>query len=203
MDSDYAAFLKLMREADERTPIRLLGYCLMPNHFHLVVWPPFDGDLSDYMMWLMTAHVRRYHQHYKTSGHIWQGRYKAFPIQEDKHLLTALRYVERNPVRANLVASAPEYRWSSIAPRDAEQPLLAAGPVRRRRKWLDFVNEPQTDAEVVKLRECVQRSRPFGNETWMTDTAAQLGLEASLRPRGRPSKKNLAEPSTHPRRQPK
>src|SRR5437879_789707 len=98
----------------------LLAFCLMPNHFHLALWPRRDGDLSDYMMWLLTAHVRRYHQHYHSSGHVWQGRFRAFPIEEDDHLLTVLRYLERNPLRAGLAASAPGWLWSSAALRAAE-----------------------------------------------------------------------------------
>ena len=93
-DGDYAAFLKLMDQANERTPMRLLSYCLMPNHFHLVLWPKLDGDLSKWMQWLTTSHVRRYHRHYNSSGHVWQGRFKSFPIQSDAHLLTVMRYVE-------------------------------------------------------------------------------------------------------------
>ena len=89
-DADYAAFLKLLVQASERLPMRLLGYCLMPNHFHLVVWPFHDGDLSRWMQWLLTSHVRRYHRHYDSSGHVWQGRFKAFPIQQDDHFLKAL-----------------------------------------------------------------------------------------------------------------
>src|ERR1700694_260631 len=112
-NGDYAAFLKLLGQAAERTPVRLVAYCLMPNHFHLALWPRGDGDLSDYMMWLLTAHVRRYHQHYHSNGHVWQGRFKAFPIQEDDHLLTVLRYIERNPVRVGLVQLAQQWRWSS------------------------------------------------------------------------------------------
>jgi putative transposase len=80
-NGDFAAFVKLLREAGERTPVRLLAYCVMPNHFHLALWPRQDDDLSDYMMWLLTAHVRRYHQHSHSSGHIGQGRFRAFPIQ--------------------------------------------------------------------------------------------------------------------------
>ena len=194
-DGDYAAFVKLLKEADERTPIRLLAYCLMPNHFHLVVWPPHDGDLSDYMKWLMNAHVRRYQRHYRSSGHIWQGRFKAFPIEQDEHLLIVLRYVERNALRANLVERAQDWGWSSLYGGDGEGPMLDAGPVRRGRQWLDYVNEPQTEAEVKRLRESVQRGRPFGQEAWLTKTAAELGLEASLRPRGRPRKKSEAGPT--------
>jgi putative transposase len=78
----------------------------MPNHFHLVLRPYADGDLSHWMRWLMTTHVRRYLRHYQHSGHIWQGRFKAFPIQEDEHLATVVRYVERNALRANMVARA-------------------------------------------------------------------------------------------------
>jgi putative transposase len=187
-DGDYIAFIKLLKEAHEQTPMRLLAYCLMPNHFHLVLWPHHDGDLSNYMGWLMTAHVRHYHQHYHSSGHIWQGRFRDFPIQEDDHLLTVLRYVERNPLRANLVRSAADWRWSSIGPVWEGAPLLDLGPVRRPSDWLGFVNEPQTEKEVERMRECTRRRRPFGAVPWQKQTAARLGLEASLRPRGRPPK---------------
>ena len=191
-DDDYAAFLKLLREASERVPMRLLAYCLMPNHFHLVVWTLQDGDLGRWMQWLLTSHVRRYHRHYHSSGHVWQGRFKAFPIEEDGHLLTVMRYVERNPVRAKTipVRKAQRWPWSSIGekPKDVERPELDAGPVVRGRDWLRWVNEPQTEAELEALRKCVRRGRPFGSASWQRRTARRLGLESSLRPRGRPRK---------------
>src|SRR5438876_4724546 len=105
-EGDYRAFLEAIGEANVRLPIRLLAYCLMPNHFHLVLWPHGDGDLGRWMHWLLTTHVRRYLRHYQHSGHVWQGRFKAFPIQDDNHLVTVLRYVERNPLRASLVDRA-------------------------------------------------------------------------------------------------
>jgi putative transposase len=187
-DGDFAAFVQLLRQAGERTDVRLVGYCLMPNHFHLALWPRGDGDLSDYMRWLLTAHVRRYHQHYHSSGHVWQGRCRAFPIAEDEHLLTVLRYLERNPVRAGLVERAQDWRWSSAAPVVAGSPALDVGPVPRPAGWLDSVNAPQTEAEVERLRECLRRGRPFGAAGWTVETAQRLGQEASLRPRGRPRK---------------
>src|SRR5262245_15978960 len=127
-DADYRAFVELLRRAGDRTPVRLLAWCLMPNHFHLVVWPRSDGDLSDYMMWLLTAHVRRHRARHGGSGHVWQGRFKAFPIQEDEHLLTVLRYVERNPIRANLVRRAQDWVWSSAAYALGGGPPLEPGP---------------------------------------------------------------------------
>ena len=132
-DGDFDAFVDLLAEAKLRNPIRILAYCVLPNHFHLALWPLGDGDLGRWMHWLLTAHVRRYQRHYHSTGHVWQGRFKAFPIQEDEHLLVVLRYIERNPLRAGLVARAEDWSWSSlgaIACRRAE-PLLNSGPIPR------------------------------------------------------------------------
>jgi putative transposase len=191
--ADFAAFGQLLRQAGERLDVRLLAYCLLPNHFHLLLWPRADGDLSAYMMWLTTAHVGRYHRHYHSSGHVWQGRFRSFPIQEDDHLLTVHRYIERNAVRAGLVARAQDWLWSSAAPHREGMPVLAQGPVEYALDWLRYVNEPQTEAEVEALRECIRRRRPYGDETWTQQTARRMGLEASLRPRGRPRKQAARE----------
>jgi putative transposase len=185
-DGDFAAFCNLLREAPDHTPMRLLAYCALPNHLHLALWPRGDGDLSTYMGWLLTAHVRRYHRHYHSSGHVWQGRFRAFPIQEDEHLLTVLRYIERNPVRAGLVRKAQDWPWSSAAAARAGAPPLDPGPVPRPPGWPEHVNQPQTEAELEALRECIRRRRPFGESAWAQQTAERLGLQASLRPRGRP-----------------
>ncbi len=191
-DDDYAAFLKLIAEASDRIEMRLLSYCLMPNHFHLVLLPFHDGDLSNWMQWLSTAHVRRYHRHYNSSGHVWQGRFKSFPIQEDSHLLTVMRYVERNPVRAKTipVRKAQNWPWSSVGtpPKDTTVPVLDPGPVKRKRNWLEWVNKPVSEAEKEALQLCIDRGQPFGKEQWKTKTAKRLGIESSLRPRGRPRK---------------
>ena len=191
-DEDYAAFLQLLIEASQRVPMRLLAYCLMPNHFHLVVWPHSDGDLSRWMQWLLTSHVRRYHRHDQSSGHVWQGRFKAFPIQQDDHLLMVMRYVERNPVRAKSipVRKAQRWPWSSTGtpPKTVEKPLLDAGPVRRGQNWFEWVNQPLTETELKALPESIARERPYGSERWKQQAAQKLGLESSMRPRGRPRK---------------
>lgn len=191
-DGDYAAFLKLMKEASERIPMRLLSFCLMPNHFHLVLWPELDGDLSKWMQWLTTSHVRRYHRHYDSSGHVWQGRFKSFPIQSDDHLLTVMRYVERNPVRAKTipVRKAQNWPWSSVGqpPKDTVVPGFDPGPVKRRRNWLDWVNRPLNEQERKAMEVCISRGQPFGEDDWKSKTAKKLGIESSIRPRGRPRK---------------
>ena len=193
-DGDYQAAVNLIQAASERLPMRVLAYCLMPNHFHLLLWPRNDGDLSRWMQWFTTAHVRRYHAHYGTSGHVWQGRFKAFPIQKDGHLLTVLRYVERNPLRADLVDRAEDWPWSSLrwwyqSNRAAAPSCLHPGPVDRPRRWVAEVNRPMAEAEMDALRRCVNRGAPWGRPAWQLRTAARLGLEHALRPRGRPPKK--------------
>ncbi len=137
---------------------------------------------------LLPSRFRRYHQHYHSSGHVWQGRFRAFPIQDDPHLLTVLRYIERNPVRACLVNRAEHWPWSSASRASAAAPTVDPGPVPRPGNWLEHVNEPQTQAELERLRESLCRGRPFGELVWMEQTAQRLGLQASLRPRGRPRK---------------
>jgi putative transposase len=150
-----------------------------------------DGDLSRWMHWVQNTHVRRYHKHYHTSGHLWQGRFRDFPIQEDEHLLVVLRYVERNAVRANLVARAELWPWCSarLWEEEAQRPsYLEAGPVPRPAGWLEWVNQPLTEAELEALRRCVNRGTPYGGPAWAQRTAKRLHLESTLRPRGRPRK---------------
>ena len=189
-NDDYKAFINLFKGACERIAMRVLGHCLMPNHFHLVLWSYSNGDLGKWMQWLLTAHVRRYHQHYKTSGHVWQGRFKAFPIERDDHLLTVLRYIERNPLRAGLVEHAEDWPWSSLSRSrlKMDPDWLCPLPVSRPPNWISWVNQPQTEAELEQLRRSVNRGAPYGSADWVQRIATQLGLEASVRPRGRPKK---------------
>ena len=105
--------------------------------------------------------------------------------------MTVLRYTERNALRANLVERAEDWLWSSVTKPRSDLPELHAGPVRRLKPWRKFVNEPQTELEVKRLRESIQRGRPFGEAPWMVRTASELGIESSLRPRGRPRKNGM------------
>ena len=122
---DYDAFAESMIDASARLPVDLLGYCLMPDHFHLVIRPRADGDLGRWVQWVLTAHSRRYHREYHTSGHVWQGRFKAFPIQEGAPLRTVARYMESNAVRARLVTRAEDWMWSSLPGRLARSVAVA------------------------------------------------------------------------------
>jgi putative transposase len=189
---DYAAFERVLAEAHERVPLRILAHCLMPNHWHFVVLPEREGELSGFMQWLTHTHTQRWHAHYRTSGtgHLYQGRFKSFPVKRDLHLLLVLRYVERNALRANLVSRAEDWVWGSLWRRENQRGLgiLSDWPVARPEDWLDFVNEAQSPAELEALRGSVSRGSPFGDDEWRAAVTKELSLEWTLRPRGRPAK---------------
>ena len=189
-DQDYGAFINLMKGARTRFSVKIFAYCVMPNHFHIVLMPARAEELSRWMQWLMTSHVRRYHRHYGTSGHIWQGRFKSFVIQEDAHLLMVLRYVEGNPVRAGLVKSAKDWVWSSHREviGEVQRMLIDESPIHLPENWEKYVDEPLTEKELERLRQSVNRQSPYGQTEWQIKITQELGLESTLRPRGRPKK---------------
>lgn len=189
-EDDYASFERLIEESVERFGIRILGYCLMPNHFHFIVWPENDEDVPRWMQWLMTSHVARHRKKYDTVGHIWQGRYKAFPIQGDEHLLRVMRYVERNALSSRLVKKAEEWKWSSLYwyKRKPESPILHPLPLRRWRSWINKVNSPLTEKESSRIKDALQQEKPFGDDSWVHRTIRRFNLEYSARPIGRPPK---------------
>ena len=201
--ADFAAFEQLLAEVHERIPLRILGYVLMSNHWHFVVWPKRgQGEqVTEFFRSLTMTHSQRFHAHHGTAGmgHVYQGRFKSFPIAADEHLATVLRYVERNPVRAKLVPAAEQWRWGSLCRRTQgtpdERKLLTDSPVPLGKLWTEHVNRAQTEEELIALRQSVTRGRPFGSDAWTLKVSRQLGLEYTLRPRGRPKQPPAAEAS--------
>lgn len=190
---DYDAFLRILSQVKEAVPVRVLGLCLMPNHWHLLLRPAKDGDLSRFMLRLATTHVRRSIAHrHDRGGHIYQGRFKSFPVQDDLHLLTVLRYVEANPLRTNLAKSPRGWAWSSyslrLKPAGQNPALLDALPVPLPDDWEQIVQQRWEKDELDAVRNSVRRGSPFGSEKWVRATAKKLGLDFTLRPRGRPPK---------------
>jgi len=195
-DADYIAFERVIQDAVEQVPdLAIIAYCLMPNHWHLVLRPRSDGDLSRFVGWVTLTHTQRWHAHRGTAGggHVYQGRFKSFLVDTERYLVAVCRYVERNPVRAGLALRAEDWRWSSawrLANGDpGDRVLLGAWPSetgRRPANWLARVNEPQSNREEEAIRESSTRGRPFGSQIWQDRVIAQFGLEASIRGRGRP-----------------
>ena len=205
--ADFAAFEHVIEEAFARVPLRILGYTLMGNHWHFVVWPRQrqDEQVTEFFRWLTLTHSQRWHAHHGTSGmgHVYQGRFKSFPIAADDHLSAVLRYIERNPLRAGLVERAEDWRWGSLYRRlrgtPEERALLAESPVPLGRKWCEHVNQPQTEAEELAIQRCIVRGQPFGGDTWQAKVARQLNLEHTFRARGRPRKAEQETATIKPR----
>jgi putative transposase len=199
-DSDRVAFLEALVKTKEHYPFRLIGYCLMTNHFHLLLRPEDGQTISRILQSLTVTHTSRYHKRHQTSGHVWQGRFKSPVIQDDLHLLVVLRYIEANPVRAKIVADPGEYRWSSFLCHGLgqEDPLISPFPeweelgrsaAERRKRWRSKVRARQSEAEVQSVRSSLQTGRPFGASEWTEQMAERLGIALVPRPRGRPPKK--------------
>jgi putative transposase len=198
-DADRLTFLESLARTQDRYPFRLFGYCLMTNHFHLLLRPEPGQSISRILQSLTIAHTWRYHKRRRTSGHVWQGRFKSPVIQDDSHLLVVLRYIEANPLRARMVADPADYRWSSFLHHGTGQddPLLSPFPeweelgrteAERRQRWRAKVRADQKESELVAVRQALRSGRPFGDSEWTERMAKRLNIDLNPRPRGRPRK---------------
>jgi putative transposase len=189
--ADYDAFLRLLWSAQRRTGIRIIAYCLMPNHWHILLWPETDKSVTRFMHWLTTTHASRWRQTHETVGRgaVYQSRFRCVPIQSGHHLFVVWRYVERNPLRARIVAEAHAWPWSSLSREhrcSGQRPELGPFPVALPPDWLHRVNRPQTAEEVAAVRGALAEGRPFGDPSWTEATLQTMGWRARGRPkRGR------------------
>ena len=193
-EEDYEAFERVLQQAFDRVPLPIYSYIVMPNHWHFVVRPKTKSQVTDFFRWLTHTHTMRWHAHYHTegTGHLCQGRFKTFPIDEDDHLLAVIRYVERNALRAGLCERAEDWRhgslWRTYQGDNEARRLLGRWPIARPRTWKAMVNRPQSDAEENSIRDCLRKGKPFGSPQFVTQSSVRLKLQHTLRPRGRPRK---------------
>jgi putative transposase len=167
----YQDFLALLEESLNCVALRIQAYCLMPNHWHVVLYPRADGDLSKFMQRITLTHTQRYHAQTRTAGygHLYQGRYKSLPVETGPHFLTLVRYVERNPKRAGLVKKAEDWPWSSVYARLSgnEKQLLSRWPVAEPKDYVAWLNQPKPKEEIENIRHALKPSRPYGSEPWV------------------------------------
>jgi putative transposase len=200
-DDDFRAFLESLAQTQSRYPFRLLGYCLMGNHFHLLVRPDSGQSISRILQSLTVAHTWRYHKRHGSSGHVWQGRFKSPLIQDDAHLLVVLRYIEANPLRTQKVTDLADYPWSSYLHHGLGEPdpllspipewdELGRTPGERRSRWRTKVHAAQPGRELAAVRQSAQTGRPFGELGWVERMARALDIPLVARPRGRPRKQS-------------
>jgi len=168
LPGDFQAFEVILQRAVQRSSIHLFAYCIMPNHWHLVVRPTQDGAIGPFMHWLTKTHAQKWlvYRERLGTGHLYQGRYRSFAVGDDRHFVTVCRYIERNPVNAGLVSKAEFWRWSSLwhrlHPRECPPDLLADWPFERPADWMEMVNQPITGRELAKLRMSIRHGSPFG-----------------------------------------
>ena len=194
-EAEYHHFESLLQEGVELTGMRILAYCIMPNHWHLVLHPKNDGDMGEFMRWVTTTHVRQRRSMTDTigHGHLYQGTYKSFPVEIDAHFLHLMRYVEQNPIRAKLVRKAEEWKWSSLWRREKgtakEKKLLAKLPVDLPKNYLSQVNTTLEQDTLESLRKSVNKGTPFGSDTWIDKLVTKFNVGNLLRNPGRPKSK--------------
>jgi putative transposase len=200
-EADYQAFEMLLAEALQRFGVAIFAYCLMPNHWHFVIAPADARTLSRCMHWLTTTHARRWSYAHGAGGDgaVYQGRFRAIPVAADAHFLWVCRYVERNACRASLVERPQDWKWSSLWQRrnNADATWLSAWPVPEPRDWIEYLESPQTEAELEAFRESVRRGRPFGDSEWRTRVLGEMGLltkKCAGRPRRKVSSKKDSRP---------
>ena len=194
-DEDYCLFEQLLLETKEITDMRILAYELMPNHWHLVLYPRNDGELGLFMHKLSNAHTRKVHARTNTngSGHLYQGRYKSFLVDSDNYLLAVIKYVERNAVRAKLVKYCEEWRcgssWLRIHGTDRQKKLLDELPIDLPDDYIKWINTADKPEDINVIRNSVNKSVPYGRDTWVEKMVSEHHLESTLRSPGRPKNK--------------
>ena len=191
---DYEAFERVLEEAIARVRLPIFSYILMPNHWHFVVRPKTDDQLSAFFRWLTHTHTMRWHAHYHTegTGHLYQGRFKTFPIERNDHLLNVLRYVEQNALRAELCERAEDWKFGSLwrhvnGGPDATK-ILAKWPIPRPSQWKAMVNRNQRKTEIESIQHCIKKGNPYGSDRFITQSVDRLQLDHTLQSRGRPKK---------------
>ncbi|MEK7070474.1 MAG: transposase [Patescibacteria group bacterium] len=193
-DSDYRHFESLLREAKELTNMRILAYCIMPNHWHLILYPRNDNNLSEFMRWLTTTHVRQVRA--KTNsigqGHLYQGAYKSFIVEAEKYLVQLIRYIEQNPLRAKMIKRAQDWEWSSLYVREKgntnQKKILDSLPVDLPVNYIKTINEMCNEDVLESIRYSVLKGKPFGSVKWTDDMIEMYKLGSTLRQPGRPKK---------------
>ena len=190
-NSDFDAFAAILREALKRTPVDIVSYQVMENHWHFVMICERIADLSKLMHWFEGKHANKWAgaHHARGRGYVYQGRFKAVPVQTNHSLVRVCRYVERNAMRKNLVSAAEDWTWGSLYARcNSCYPIpLCEWPIPQPSNWIELVNTPQSEKELAALRRHIRRDQPIGSRAWQAAVAPFVGM--TMAPIGRPRKK--------------
>lgn len=196
-EPDYLAYLKFLKEASERYQCAIHAYVLMTNHIHLLAVPQDNDGITRMMQYIGRHYVPYIHNAYGGSGSLWEGRYKASLIQDDRYLLTCMRYIELNPVRAKMVNTPTQYRWSSYHRNGRGKPdeILTAHPLYqslgktekgRQTAYKALFREVIDTESLTDIRNAWQTGTPLGNERFLKQVEKRLKCRVGQARRGRP-----------------
>jgi putative transposase len=186
-EEDYRMYLALAAQFKAEAGVEVWAYCLMPNHVHLVVVPDTTESLARFFRSVHLRYTRSINEKNDWCGHLWQERFHSF-VMDEAHLLTAVRYVELNPVRAGLCAGAADWKWSSARAhlRGRDDTVVAVSPMLQRRpNWQKYLSEDSEATELDNLRKHCRTGRPAGAKPFIKTLETLTGRDLSLRPPGR------------------
>jgi putative transposase len=197
-DADYEAFITVLLESLRRFKVHVISFQLMPNHWHFVTLCDWIEEISNWMHWVAGTHANRWNGAHGTrgTGAVYQGRFKAVPIQHGYSLVRVCRYVERNALRKGLVDSAEKWPWSSLRSvcNNCDLIPLAEWPILRPQNWLEIVNSEDLPHELDEFRTSIRRNHPIGDPEWQHAIAPFAGL--SMRTQGwKPGRRRIKVPT--------
>lgn len=190
-DEDYRTYLALLREESARWHLQIWAYCLMTNHVHLLVWPATEESLPRAVAETHRRYTRYINFREGWRGYLWQGRFGSVPL-DDRHLVAAIRYVERNPVEAGLVAHAAAYPWSSANAHTLKRrdPLLSPCFLTEQiPDWAAFLTTPEHPDTRQRLERQVRTGRPYGEVGFLERLERTVGHRIRRVPAGRKPRK--------------
>lgn len=203
-EKDYTHYLGILKRYKLKFNFKIFAYCIMTNHIHLLLKTSFQATISDIMKAITIAHTRYYHHTYQASGHIWQGRFKSPIVSDDEYLLTLMRYIEQNPLRAGMVKEPDQYPFSSCyantrLPKDdlvdkEDNPVyvsLGATLQERTRCYREFILRPLEDNRLELIRKSLGGQNHFASQEFQAQINKLL-LAKQKRQRGRPRRNNLS-----------
>ena len=193
-NEDREAYLTWLREYCDKYGLAVLAYCLMTNHIHLIVVPTTDDGLQRVLKPLHMRYAQRINRARNWKGHLWQGRFFSSPLDE-VYLLAAVRYVERNPVRAGMIDRAEDYRWSSAAAHCGNRTDSVLNLESGWREqfatiddWSAWLSAADEIEKIRILRQNVEKGLPCGSENFIQRLGKIAGRHLEYRPQGRPKK---------------
>ncbi len=200
-DDDYSAYIAWLTEASERYDCAIHAYVLMTNHVHILATPCKEDGLSKMMQYLGLRYVPYINHRYNMSGSIWEGRFKASLIDSDEYLLTCMRYIELNPVRANMVKQVRSYRWSSyganalgrsdtLVQAHTVYQALAKTREQRLKTYKALFKLGIEREEMMSINKAWQSGTPLGNDRFKANIEQVLQRKVGQNRRGRPAATN-------------